>query len=77
MPPPVAAVDPIKRLRIDLASPPTAADLQRALPAVLTALARGQIPLGDAERIARAMCARRRRRARFDRRLARETGRPR
>jgi hypothetical protein len=57
MPPPVAAIDPMQRLGIDPTSPPTPADLQRALPAVLTALARGQITLGEAEYIARTMCA--------------------
>jgi hypothetical protein len=57
LPPPVAAVDPMKRLGIDLASPPTLADLQRALPAVLAALACGKITLGEAERIANAMGA--------------------
>jgi hypothetical protein len=36
------------RLGTDLASPPTLTDLQRALPAVLAAVARGKITLGEA-----------------------------
>ena len=58
MPPPVAAIDPMQRLGIDLALPPAPADLQRALSTVLAAVAQGEITPGEALRIARAMRAR-------------------
>jgi hypothetical protein len=58
MPPPIAPVDPMERLGIDLTSPPTPADLQRAFSAVFAAIARGRITPGEGLRIARAMRAR-------------------
>ena len=70
MPPPVAAIDPMKRLGIDLPSSPTPADAHAALHTVLAALARGEITLGEAEHIARATHAR----VRAVRRLARSAG---
>jgi hypothetical protein len=52
MPPPVAAIDPTQRLGIDLALPPTPADLQRALSAVLTGICARIARLGGFERSA-------------------------
>jgi hypothetical protein len=67
MPPPVAPVDPMKRL--GMTWPRTAADIGRALSTVLAGVARGKITPGEAERIARAMRAWMRRRARIGRLL--------
>jgi hypothetical protein len=77
LPPPLDAVDPAERLGIDLASLRTAADVRQVLSTVLAAIARGEIAPAQGARLARRMRARlraTRRQARFDRRLALETG---
>lgn len=67
LPPPLAAIDPAARLRIDLKSLRTAEDFRQALSAVLMAVARGEIAPAEAAHIAR----RARTRSRALRRLVR------
>jgi Family of unknown function (DUF5681) len=77
LPPPLTPVDPAKRLGIDLASLHTAEDFRQLLPTVMAAIARGEISPGEGMRIARRARTRLRairRLARFERRLAHQTG---
>ena len=67
LPPPLTAIDPAERLGIDLASLHGVEDLQRLLPTVLAAIARGEITPSEGERLARRV----RTRLRAIRRLAR------
>jgi hypothetical protein len=67
LPPPLAPIDPAERLGIDLASLHGVEDLQRLLPTVLAAIARGEITPSEGERLARRV----RTRLRAIRRLAR------
>ena len=69
LPPPLASIDPAKRLGIDLSSLRTVEDFRQVLPAVLAAVARGEITPAEAARIARRVRAGRRR-ARLERQLA-------
>ena len=76
LPPPLTPADPAQRLGIDLASLRTVEDFQRLLPIVLAAIARGEIAPAEGARIARWARTRLRairRRARFERRLARRS----
>jgi hypothetical protein len=76
--PPLAALDPAKRVGIDLSSLRTAADVRRGLATVLAATGRGRLAPGEATQIARRVRARLRairRVARVQRRLARDTAR--
>jgi len=78
LPPPLAAIDPAARLRIDLASLRTVEDLRQVLATVLAAVARGDIAPAEAAHIAERAEARlraARRHARLERRPAYETGR--
>ena len=75
LPPALAAIDPAERLGIDLSSLCTVEDFEQLLPAVLAAIACGQIAPAEGARIARRVRARLRairRHARFQRRLARQ-----
>jgi hypothetical protein len=67
LPPPLAAIDPAQHLGFDLTSLRTVEDFRQVLPAVLAAVARGEIAPAEAVRIAR----RGRGRLRAVRRLAR------
>ena len=74
LPPPLAAIDPAERLRIDLSSLHAAEDFQELLPKVLAAIARGEVTPGKGARLARRARTRLRairRLARIERRLAR------
>ena len=74
LPPPVAPIDPMERLGIDLASLRTVEEFQRLLPAVLSAIARGEIAPAEGARLARRVRTRLRairRLARIERRLSR------
>ena len=76
LPPPLAPIDPAKRLGIDLPSLRTVEDFRGLLPTVLAAIARGAITPSEGERVARRARTRLRairRLARFERRLARQT----
>jgi hypothetical protein len=78
LPPPLASIDPAERLGIDLSSLCTAEDFRQVLAAVLAAVSRGDIAPGNAALIARRVRIRLRalwRRARLERRIARETKR--
>jgi hypothetical protein len=73
LPPPLAPIDPAKRLGIDLSSIHTAEDLRQLLPKVLAAIADGEIMPAEGARLARRARTRLRavrRLARFERRLA-------
>jgi hypothetical protein len=73
LPPPLAPIDPAKRLGIDLSSLRTVEDLRQLLPKVLAAIAHGEITPAEGARIARRARTRLRsirRLARFERRLA-------
>ena len=52
LPPPLASIDPAKRLGIDLSSLRTAEDFRQVLPAVLAAVARGEITPAEGAQIA-------------------------
>ena len=74
LPLPLAPMDPVERLGIDLSSLRTVEDLGQLLPTVLAAIARGEISPAEGARIARRAHARLRairRLARFQRRLSR------
>jgi hypothetical protein len=58
LPPPLPSTDPAKHLGIDLSSLRTADDVRRVLPAVLAAVAHGEITPAEGARIARRVCAR-------------------
>jgi hypothetical protein len=78
LPPPLAALDPAKRLGIDFSSLRTAADVRRVLATVLAATGQGRLAPGEAAQIARRVRSRLRairRVARVQRRLARDTAR--
>jgi hypothetical protein len=53
LPPPLDAIDPAERLRIDLASLRTAKDVRQVLSTVLAAIARGEIAPAEGADIAR------------------------
>src|SRR6266436_6204635 len=53
LPPPLASIDPAKRLGIDLSSLRTVEDFRQVLPAVLAAVPRGEITPAEAARIVR------------------------
>ncbi len=53
LPPPLAAIDPAKRLGIDLSSLRTIEDCRRVLPTVMAAVACGEIAPAEGARIAR------------------------
>jgi hypothetical protein len=75
LPPPRAATDPARRLGIDLSSLRTVEDFRQVLATVMTAVARGEIALAKAARVARRVRARSRalrRCARLRHRLARK-----
>jgi hypothetical protein len=77
LPPPLTLIDPAERLGIDLSSLRTVDDFRELPPTVLTAIARGAIAPAEGARIARRVRARLRairRRTRFERRLAHQTG---
>jgi hypothetical protein len=77
LPPPLTLIDPAERLGIDLSSLRTVEDFRQVLPKVLTAIARGAIAPAEGARIARRVRARLRairHLARFERRLAHQTG---
>ncbi len=74
--PPRAALDPAKRLGIDLASVRTVDHLRRVVSRVLAAVARGDISPAEAARIARRARARLRKARRLDRRLRQWTRGP-
>ena len=57
LPPPLASIDPAKRLGIDLSSLRTGEDCQRVLAAVLTAATRGEITPTEGFRIAKRVNA--------------------
>jgi hypothetical protein len=57
LPPPRTAIDPAKRLGIDLASMRTAEDCRWVMPTVLAAIARGEITPAEGADIARRMRA--------------------
>jgi Family of unknown function (DUF5681) len=67
LPPPLASIDPAERLGIDLTALRTVEDFRQVLPAVLAAVARGEIAPAEAAWIARRV----RGRLRAVRRLAR------
>jgi hypothetical protein len=67
LPPPLTAIDPAARLRIDLSSLRTVEDLRQVLATVLAAVARGDITPAEAAHIAERADAR----LRAARRLAR------
>jgi len=67
LPPPRTAIDPAKRLGIDLASMRTAEDIRWVMPTVLSAIARGEITPAEGADIARRVRAW----SRWVRRLAR------
>lgn len=67
LPPPLVAIDPAKRLGIDLSSLQTGDDVRRVMSTVLAAIARGDIAPGEGEQIAKRVEAR----LRAARRLAR------
>jgi len=74
LPPPVAPIDPMERLGIDLSSLRRVEDLRQLLPTVLAAIARGEIAPAEGARLARRVRARLRairRLARIERRLSR------
>jgi hypothetical protein len=52
LPPPLAAIDPVKRAGIDLASVRTGEDCRQVLATVLAAIARGEIAPAEGARIA-------------------------
>jgi hypothetical protein len=58
LPPPLPSTDPAKRLGIDVPSLRTVEDVRPVLSAVLAAVARGEIALPEAARLARRVCAR-------------------
>ncbi len=58
LPPPLPSTDPAKHLGIDLSSLRTVEDVRQVLPAVLAAVAHGEITPAEAARIARRVCAR-------------------
>ena len=73
LPPPLDAIDPAERLGIDLSSLRTVEEFRQVLPAVLAAVARGEITPAEAARFARRVRARLRairRLARVEARLA-------
>src|SRR5215472_6803381 len=73
LPPPLAPIDPAKRLGIDLSSLRTVEDFQQLLSTVLAAIAGGAITPAEGARLARRARTRlraMRRLARFERRLA-------
>jgi len=57
-PPPLPPTDPAKHLGIDLSSLRTVEDVRQVLPAVLAAVARGEIAPAESARIARQVRAR-------------------
>ena len=57
LPPPLSAVDPAKRLGIDLSSMRTAEDIRWVMPTVLSAIARGEISPAEGADIARRVRA--------------------
>jgi hypothetical protein len=57
LPPPLSAVDPAKRLGIDLSSMRTAEDIRWVMPTVLAAIARGEISPAEGADIARRVRA--------------------
>ena len=69
LPPPRVAIDPAKRLGIDLSSMRTAEDVRWVMPTVLAAIARGEISPAEGADIARRV----RRWLRWIRKLARAT----
>ena len=69
LPPPRVAIDPAKRLGIDLSSMRTADDVRWVMPTVLAAIARGEISPAEGADIARRV----RRWLRWIRKLARAT----
>ena len=69
LPPPRVAIDPAKRLGIDLSSMRTAEDVRWVMPTVLAAIARGEISSAEGADIARRV----RRWLRWIRKLARAT----
>jgi len=69
LPPPRVAIDPAKRLGIDLSSMRTAEDVRWVMPTVLAAIARGEISSAEGADIARRV----RRWLRRVRKLARAT----
>jgi uncharacterized protein DUF5681 len=74
LPPPLAPIDPVERLRIDLSLLRTAEDVPQVLRTVLEAVSRGNIAPAEAARIARRVRTRLRairRVGRLQRRLAR------
>lgn len=77
LPPPLAAVDPAERLGIELSSLRTVEDFRRLLPTVLAGIASGKIAPAEGARLARRVRGQLRairRVARFERRLAHQTG---
>jgi hypothetical protein len=66
LPPPAAAIDPLERLGIDIASLDKPEDFRGALSTLFAALARGDLSAGEIRRIARRL----RGRMRLVRRLA-------
>jgi hypothetical protein len=58
LPPPLGAVDPLERLRIELTALRTAEDCRQVLATVLAAIAGGEITPGGGARIARRVRAR-------------------
>ena len=58
LPPPLASIDPAKRLGIDLSSLRTAEDCRQVLASVLTAIARGEITPAEGAHIAERVEAR-------------------
>jgi len=67
LPPPLAPIDPAKRLGIDLSSRRTVEDFEHLLPIVLTGIASGKITPAEGEHLAKKVRAR----LRAIRRLAR------